>query len=266
MSDHKISEFRERAQAAVTAPDADLLLYRGRALRRRRQLAPVVAVAACAVIGIGFLVFGGGDARTGQQPIDQPTVTETHNAHPQFLGGAKPLGPGTYALDLMDDDGQPEATVELVGCCWESYQGGAHIAEALGTVSWGFQQYGDTIIDRCSPEQRATSRRGAITQLSTIPGTVTRAARPVTKLGLSGTYMQLSIPVRVKCSSGPAALANLMAIYPPPTDPTVTVDVWLLEDGDRLLILTQAVRGNPSPARLKSLDRTLDTLQYVPAP
>ena len=78
--------------------------------------------------------------------------------------------------------------------------------------------------------------------------------------------MQLSIPVRVNCSSGPAALANLMAIFPPPTDPSVTVDVWLLEDGDRLLILTRGVRGNPSPARLESLDRTLDTLQYVPTP
>ena len=56
MSDQKISEFRERAQvaAAVAAPDPDLLLQRGAALRRRR-LAPVVALAACAAIGIGFL-------------------------------------------------------------------------------------------------------------------------------------------------------------------------------------------------------------------
>ena len=62
-------------------------------------------------------------------------------------------------------------------------------------------------------QARATSRRGAITQLSSIPGTVTRAARPATKVGLTGSYLQLSIPVRVNCSSGPAALANLMAIW-----------------------------------------------------
>ena len=122
MSDQKIREFRERAQTAVTAPDADLLLYRGRALRRRRRLAPVVAVAVCAVIGIGFLAYGGGDARTGQQPIDQPTVTETPDPHPPFLGGAEPLGSGTYALDLIDADGLPEATVELSGCCWRAFR------------------------------------------------------------------------------------------------------------------------------------------------
>ena len=55
-----------------------------------------------------------------------------------------------------------------------------------------------------------------------------------------------------------------MAIFPGPSEPTVTVDVWLLEDGDRLLILTRGVRGNPSPARLGNLNLTLDTLQYVP--
>ena len=93
MSDQKIREFRERAQTAVTAPDPDLLLYRGRALRRRRQLAPIVAVAACAAIGIGFLASGGGDARTDQQPIDQPTVTETPDPHPPFMGGASHSDP-----------------------------------------------------------------------------------------------------------------------------------------------------------------------------
>ena len=36
MSEQKFTEFRERAEAAVVAPDPDLLLNRGRAVRRRR--------------------------------------------------------------------------------------------------------------------------------------------------------------------------------------------------------------------------------------
>ena len=51
-----------------------------------------------------------------------------------------------------------------------------------------------------------------------------------------------------------------MAIWPGQTDPTVTVDVWLLEDDDRLLILTRGVRGRPSPATLESLNLTLEEL------
>ncbi len=71
MSEQKISEFRERAQLAVAAPDPDLLLQRGRALRRRRQLVPVVALAACAAIGIGLLASGGGGLRNDQPPVDR---------------------------------------------------------------------------------------------------------------------------------------------------------------------------------------------------
>ena len=149
---------------------------------------------------------------------------------------------------------------------WVAWSGGAVISDAQGTVSWGFQKYEDTVIDRCTPELHATSRSGAITQLSQIPGMVTRAAGPATKMGLTGTYLQLSVPVTVDCPGVRlAAGANLMAIWPGSTDPTVTVDVWLLEDGDRLLILTRGVRGHPSPTRLENLDRTLDTLQYLPA-
>ena len=57
-----------------------------------------------------------------------------------------------------------------------------------------------------------------------------------------------------------------MAIWPGPPDPRVTVDVWLLQDGDRLLILTRGVRGKPPAEMLDSLDRTLGTLRLVPAP
>ena len=108
---------------------------------------------------------------------------------------------------------------------------------------------------------------GAITQLSHMEGTVTRAARPANKLGLTGAYLQLSVPVRAAhCPNGDATNGTLMVNWPGSTDPTVTVDVWLLEDGDRLLILTRGVRGNPSPATLENLDLTLDSLQYAPTP
>jgi hypothetical protein len=267
MSDLKISEFREPAQMAVAAPDPDLLLERGRALRRRRQLVPVAALAACAAIGIGLLAPGVGNPRTDQPPAGQPGVTETPDPGPTFLGdGNRMRSSGAYAMDSIDDDGQPDATVELVGQYWESWSAGAVLRDYQGTVSWGFQKYEDTPIDQCNPDQHATSTSGAITELSHIAGRVTRAARPANKLGLAGTYLQLSVPVTVHCPNGDASGGDLMAIWPGQTDATVTVDVWLLEDDDRLLILTRGVRGKPSSATLESLNLTLDSLRYVPTP
>jgi len=259
MSEQKISEFRERAQVAVAAPDPDLLLRRGRALRRR-QLVSVAALAACAAIGIGLLAPGGGNPRTDQPPAGQPTITETPDPGPTFLGDGD--GPGTYAIDIVDDNGVPDATVTLFGDGWETWPGGAVIKNAQ--ISWGFQEYEDTPINQCHEMQRAGTMSGAITQLSQLQGTVTRAARPTTKLGLTGTYLQLSVPLIRHCPNGVQPNAALMASWPGSLDPTVTVDVWLLEDGDRLLLLTRGVRGDPSPATLENLDRTLDSLQYVP--
>ena len=254
MSDQKISEFRQRAQmaVAVAAPDPDPLLQRGRALRRRRQLS-VLAVAACAAVGIGLLASGGGVARTDQSPVDQPTDT----ADPR----------STYVLETRLD-AQPDATVELVGPRWTVWDRGAVIREPnKGVVSWGFQYYEDTKIDPCRQGRHAKTLSGAISQLSHLPGTVTRAARPTEKLGLTGTYLQLSVPIEPHCPNGKAAAdATLMANWSGVVDPTATVDVWLLEDGDRLLILTRGVRGNPTAATLENLDLTLDTLQYVPTP
>ena len=43
-----------------------------------------------------------------------------------------------------------------------------------------------------------------------------------------------------------------------------TENVWLLEHGDRLLILTRGVRGDPPAEMLDSLDRTFDTLRIAP--
>jgi hypothetical protein len=261
MSEQKIGEFRERAQAAVPAADPDQLLRRGRTLRHRRQLAPVVALAACAAIGIALLAPDGRDTRSDVPPAGQPTVTETPATATAFLGDSSDAG--TYSLDVYDDDGRPDATVTLVGDRWQSWSGGAYIPGEI--VSWGLQRYQDIPIDQCHPGRHATSISGAVTQLSQIPGKVTRAPRPVTKLTLPGTYLQLKIPVTVECPNGEAYGGNLMAIWDGSSAPTVTVDVWLLEDGDRLLILTRGVRGTPSEATVKTLDQTLDTLRYEPA-
>ena len=94
---------------------------------------------------------------------------------------------------------------------------------------------------------------------------MTVAPRSSTKMGLMGTYLQLSVPMDVKCPNGDASGGTLMASWDGSTDPTVTVDVWLLEDGDQLLILTRGVRGNPTQDTLANLDLTLDTLRYLPA-
>jgi len=83
-------------------------------------------------------------------------------------------------------------------------------------------------------------------------------------MGQTGSYLQLSVTVSVDCPNGDATGANLMAIWDGPKDPTVTVDVWLLEAGDELLILTRGVRGNPPAANLESLDKTLETLRLAP--
>ncbi len=254
MSEQKLKEFRKRAQLAVATPDPGLLLKRGRALRRRRQLAPVAAVAAFAVIGIGFLTAGGGTTRTDEPPANQPTVTE-----------APTDTRAIHTLDIVNADGQPDATFKLFGS-WSTWSAGASAADGKGVVSWGFQKYEDTIIDQCHQPRHATTRQAAATQVSQVQGTtVTVAPRPATKMGLTGTYLQLSVPIDVTCPHGTASGATLMASWDGSTDPTVTVDVWLLEDGDQLLILTRGVRGNPSRDTLTNLDLTLDTLRYLPA-
>ena len=261
MSEQKLTEFRERAQSGVAGPDPDLLLQRGRNLRRRRQLVPVAALAACAAIGIALLAPGGGDTRTDVPPARQPSVTETPD--PAFLGtGARLRDPGTYGMD-QDEDGRRDGAVELFGDGWETWESGGFMNDTTGVVSWGFRKYQDTPIPSCNPVRPATSLSGATSQLTHAQVTVTRAARPTTKLGLTGTYLQLSRPDDLGCPNG-AVAGGLMTDWPGAGKPTTTVDVWLLEDGDRLLILTRGVHGHPSPATLENLDRTLRTLQYFP--
>ena len=82
-----------------TASDPDTLLQRGRALRRRRQLAPVVAVVAIAAVGYGILAFGGGD---GARTDDLPPVAPPSTAAPRWLEQDRPVAPGVYDLALRD--------------------------------------------------------------------------------------------------------------------------------------------------------------------
>ena len=83
---------------------------------------------------------------------------------------------------------------------------------------------------------------------------------------MTGTYMQLRVPVEQVCPSGdPPTAHNLMAIWTGGSyAPTVTVDVWLLGDGQDMIILTSGVRGTPPTQMLDDLDATLDTLRRAP--
>jgi hypothetical protein len=260
MPDQVIQEFRDRAERLVTPPNPSLLHHRGRALRRRRQLAPILALAVCGAIGIGIATFVSDDAVAprGIQPASPSPTTQ-----PQALGEtSEQLRPGAYTLDQLPQDGRADATVELVGEHWIAWSSGAHLENVLGTASWGVREYYKTIIDPCTG-RHATTLEGAISQLSELPGRVTTSPRPVTALGLTGTYLQLSIPVDVTCRGETVSAGYLMAVWDGPQDPTVTVDVWLLQDGDRLLIMTKGVRGEPSPEMLDNLDQTLNTLRLA---
>ena len=79
--------------------------------------------------------------------------------------------------------------------------------------------------------------------------------------------MPLPLPVDLECPGGASPTpANLLAIWNGSTDPTVTVDVWLIERQDRLLMLTKGVRGHPSEATLVELNQTMDSLRFEPRP
>ena len=105
MPDQKIEEFRELAESAVVAPDPEVLLQRGRARRRRRQLAPVVAVAAvtAAVLAISAT---GGDPRTDEQPAGRPSQSAPTAPEPTPTGPDERflhevLGLGRVARDAV---------------------------------------------------------------------------------------------------------------------------------------------------------------------
>ena len=166
MSEQKFAEFRERAEFVVTPADPDTLLKRGRALRRRRQLAPVVAVAAIAAVGYGIFALGGGDdARTDDLP---PAARRARRRS----GGPRKTcrwrqGPMTWNIVK---DGEPDATFEVFGDGWDAFSSGVYKSDTVSAVSMGLGPYSNIPIDRCEADRRAESLAGAVRQLSGSPG------------------------------------------------------------------------------------------------
>ena len=179
MSEQKFAEFRERAAFVVTPADPDTLLKRGRARRRRRQLAPVVAVAAIAALGYGILASGGDD---GARTDDLPPVAPPSTSAPRWLEEDLPVAPGVYDLEIVTD-GVPDATFEVFGDGWDAFSGGVYKSNTVSAVSMGLGHYSDIPIDRCDNDRRAETLAGAIRQLSGLPGTVIAGPSPETVWG-----------------------------------------------------------------------------------
>ncbi len=196
MSEQKFAEFRERAEHVVTPANPDRLLKRGRALRRRRHVAPVVAVAAIAAVGYGILTAGGDD---GARTDDLPPVAPPSTPAPRWLEEDLPVAPGVYDLEIVMD-GVPDATFEVFGGGWDAFSGGVYKADTESAVSMGLGLYSDLPIERCDIDRRAESLPGAVRQLSRLPGTVIAGPSPGTAMGV--THLRLSLPVDVECPDG----------------------------------------------------------------
>jgi hypothetical protein len=262
MSDQKIAEFRARAELGVTEVDPDLLLRRGTAMRRRRQLVPVGVVAACAAIGIGIFSSLGGDPSTGQDPTSEEKGVH-YLDEPRFLYG---LEAGEYALHPLTPGDPPFATVELDGG-WHGASNAAFRSDAGGTVAWGLDLASGIDVDRCHPDgpflPPGSTRQKVVDRVASVVDTrVTSPARPATALGLKGTYLQVSIPIILECPTGTVEGYALLATWDGPSPaPRATVDVWVLGRGQDMVMLTRSVRGDPSPETIASLDNALATLE-----
>jgi hypothetical protein len=119
MSDQKITEFWERALDAVTPADPDQLLQRGRALRRRRQLGSVVAVAATAAAAFG-LSTGRGDDQS--EPLPATRVTQSPTSGPPLLGNGLTES-HTYGIDTLRPDSRADLLVDRVGGSRDGWTG-----------------------------------------------------------------------------------------------------------------------------------------------
>ncbi len=130
MSEQKILEFRERAERLVTPADPGLLLRRGHALRRRRQLAPVLALAVCGAIGIGIATNAadGRDAASNIQPAAPTPVT----GPPSIDSFSTTCHPVPTRSTRCPRSAGPIVTVELIGENWIGWSGGAQKHEPPG--------------------------------------------------------------------------------------------------------------------------------------
>ena len=136
--------------------------------------------------------------------------------------------------------------------------------DTAGVVGWGFQKYEDTPIPTCGPVRHATSMSGAISQLSHGQGTVTRAARPATKLGLTGTYLRLSIPYDMDCPNGLVSGGPDGVLARGAGAPTGRSTSGSSRTATGCSSSPAVCAGTRRRPRGENLDRTLDTLHYLP--
>lgn len=270
MSDQKITEFRERAELGVRQVDPDLLLERGRALRRRRQLAPLAALAALAAVGYG--VYASIPARH-QTPAGQVMIPEPEVKMLSEQPRRRVLEPGTYPLEFTVSDGVPDAYVELVGEGWRASSSGALQSTPDAVVSWSLAGYRDVNVNRCATTGAALpgglSRAQVAEQIAAVPGTrVLEAPAPATFFGLGGptTHLQISLPMVIQCETGPVSDGALDSMYDGPRDPRVTIDVWVIEHDDEVLLASMARRGAPPPEMLQELASTVESLRFTTVP
>jgi len=274
MSDQKITEFRERAELGIRPMDPDRLLERGWALRRRRRLAPVAALAAAMAVGYGVYTSVPDPARS-QTPAGQISIP-VPELGPRVLGEVstgdrEAIEPGTYALAIVGGDDVPDAVLDVVGEDWRTSSSGAWQASASGAVSWGIAEYMGMNVDRCHPNgaglPSGLSHGQVVDRIADVPGTrVLDAPSPAPFFGtdLPATHLQVSIPVKIQCETGLETDPALDAVWGGRLGPRVTVDVWVLEYDDEVLLATLSARGNPSSDMLDDRTSTLETLRFVP--
>jgi hypothetical protein len=284
MSDLKLSEFRERVLRATPLPDLAAIERRGRVHRQRRTAGAVAGLAACIGLGLGIVAVLGNDDDPDAGPIESPQPTETSrpaSSEPRMLirGSIGQLSEGDYYLDNLDPGGAPDASVRLVGTGWEGYEAGAYQSTGFGEalMGWGVDELTSVPVDPCrlSGKQRPTPTTVAamaeqLSQLQRL--TVTRAPTRVSQFGRSGMHLQLEVG-RDACPAsgepgygGPDAytwfLSDDNLDGPPDTD--ITFDVWVLKDGDRIVVVGKAVTEWATPADREKLDETLSNLRLAP--
>ncbi|HEX5970120.1 MAG TPA: hypothetical protein VFY88_16705 [Intrasporangium sp.] len=274
MSDQKITEFRERAELGVRPMDPDRLLERGRALRRRRQLAPVAALAAAVAVGYGVYTSIP-DPAPSQTPAGQITIPV-----PEL--GLRVLGevtrgevfePGTYALAIVGGDDVPDAVLDAVGEGWRTTSSGAWHNSTSGAISWGIAEYRGMDVARCEPGgaglPSGLSRAQVVDRIAEVPGTRVLDApspAPFFSAELPATHLQVSIPMKIRCATELETEPALDSMWGGRLGPRVTVDVWVLEYGDDVLLATLSSRGNPSSEMLDERTSTLESLRFAPLP
>ena len=284
MSDQKLSEFRERVLRATPLPDLAAIERRGRVRRQRRTAGAVAGIAACVGLGLGIVALLGSDQDPDAGPVESPRPTDTSrpvSSEPRILieGSIARLPEGNYYLDNLDPGGEPDALVRLVGDGWQGYAAGAFRStddgEAL--IGWGADVFTSFPVDHCRPrgEQRPARTVGAMAErLTHVQGTtVTSAPTRVTRFGRSGLHLQLHVAGDATCPMSGVPGDNVhdaLTWYLDHGDlartpgTRVTVDLWLLKDGGRIVVVGKVVTDRATAEDRENIDETLDHLRLAP--